>query len=340
MSRRRRAPSFSVGDIRDSGFGDQCVIWRWFLYMSCLRFANIVSRDSSAFTSAFTSSLERVLCSMCRDSDARVAPYSSSSPAGNVKPWTQVDSQGLKSSMSALFEITVNPTSPYASSRAARAAAFAKFSKGTGACSIRLFEPTHRMANRAGSMNTDNGTLKPPPSFLVPLTAPGFSKTALRFDAASANSSRAKASTFALPRAYAPNPGTKGGMVAPTTTNRLTPFFIAARPGTTFVSPFASTMRSAETHGKGRAPIDVTTAVAPKVTSSQFLAFNASHRVHVTRFAQSDSAAHAGAHPLLDAHTISIFLFEDDVLASARPASNALTPVVARTNACATALPT
>jgi hypothetical protein len=81
-----------------------------------------------------------------------------------------------------------------------------------------------------------------------------------------------------------------------------------------FVSPFASTMRSAETHGKGNAPIDVTTAVAPKVTSSQLLAFNASHRVHVTRFAQSDSAAHAGARPLLDAHTISIVGFEDDVL--------------------------
>jgi hypothetical protein len=114
-------------------------------------------------------------------------------------------------------------------------------------------------------------------------------------------------------------------------------------------------MRSAETHGKGNAPIDVTTAVAPKVTSSQLLAFNASHRVHVTRFAQSDSAAHAGARPLLDAHTISIVGFEDDVLgeeadaleedadadvASARPASTAPTPVVARTNACATALPT
>jgi len=123
------------------------------------------------------------------------------------------------------------------------------------------------------------------------------------------------------------------------------------------VSPFASTMRSAETQGKGNAPIDVTTAVAPKVTSSQFFAFNASHRVHVTRFAQSDSDAHAGARPVLDAHTISIVGFEDDVLgeeadaleededevedaASARPASTAPTPVVARTKARATALPT
>jgi hypothetical protein len=112
-------------------------------------------------------------------------------------------------------------------------------------------------------------------------------------------------------------------------------------------------MRSAETQGKGNAPIDVTTAVAPKVTSSQFWAFNASHRVHVTRFAQSDSAAHAGARPLLDAHTISIVGSEDDVVeeanaledadsdaASVRPAYTAPTPVVARTKACATALPT
>jgi hypothetical protein len=123
------------------------------------------------------------------------------------------------------------------------------------------------------------------------------------------------------------------------------------------VSPFASTIRSAETQGKGNAPIDVTTAVAPKVTSSQFWAFNASHRVHVTRFAQSDSTAHAGARPLLDAHTISIVGSEVDVVeeanaledavgdadsdaASVRPAYTAPTSVVARTKACATALPT
>jgi hypothetical protein len=162
-------------------------------------------------------------------------------------------------------------------------------------------------------MTSDSGRLTPPPTRLVPLTAAGRNTTALLPSSTHANSSRANVSASAFPRAYAASPGTSGGIVAPTTTNRVVPFIIAARPGTTFVSPFNRTISSLPIHGIGNAPIAVTTASASRVVVSHVSASSASHVTHSTRSTHRSRRAHVGGAPDRDAHATATLGADVDV---------------------------
>ena len=80
------------------------------------------------------------------------------------------------------------------------------------------------------------------------------------------------------------------------------PFIIAARPGTTFVSPFNRAISSLPIHGIGNAPIAVTTASASRVVVSHVSASSASHVTHSTRSTHRSRRAHFGGAPERDAH--------------------------------------